>query len=323
MMKKIATKFGKIPVVGAVEYFKSGEVKACIPAEGWAVKTSVGVVEAQHTADDLRRRTVSSVMFHETGELKSLALETQTIVSTPLGGIPAEMLTFYPGGALKRIFPLNGKLSGYWSQDDEAGLAEPLKLQTPVGEIESKIINIQFFESGKVRSITLWPGETVPTPTPVGMLEARIGVSFYENGALRSLEPAAPSDIPTPAGQVSVYDPDAVGVNGDMNSLMFGKDGALRKLSTTQTCIFIHGANPTGETSRAYCPGSRESVCGMGEREAVPMAVEFYPEHIAIRISEAEPPALAAIAGNRITTAPHRPHGIHMLLAAPPLTCSI
>ena len=73
------------------------------------------------------------MVFHESGRLKCLPLETQTIVATPAGDIPAEMLTFHPDGSLSRIFPLNGKLSGYWSQDDEAKLAAPLTMLTPVG----------------------------------------------------------------------------------------------------------------------------------------------------------------------------------------------
>ena len=40
----------------------------------------------------------------------------------------AEQVSFYESGALKRIFPLNGTLSGYWTQEDEAKLATPLTL---------------------------------------------------------------------------------------------------------------------------------------------------------------------------------------------------
>ena len=46
----------------------------------------------------------------------------------------AELVTFHADGSLRRVFPLNGKLSGYWTEADEGALAKAMELSTPLGE---------------------------------------------------------------------------------------------------------------------------------------------------------------------------------------------
>lgn len=78
--------------------------------------------------------------------------------------------------------------------------------------------------------------------------------------------------MPTPAGIVQAYDLDAVGICGDVNSLGFGPDGTVSRVSTTLTRILASGPH---EDERTYVPQERESLCGDGEREPVPMRLEF------------------------------------------------
>ena len=85
------------------------------------ISTQYGDLIPQYTDDDLRKREILPVEYHPSGALKAVPLETQTIIATPAGDIPAELISFHENGTISRIFPLNGKLSGYWSQEDEAG----------------------------------------------------------------------------------------------------------------------------------------------------------------------------------------------------------
>ncbi|WFS61749.1 hypothetical protein LF599_13860 [Pseudodesulfovibrio thermohalotolerans] len=250
------------------------------------ISTQYGELIPQHTADDLRKREIMPVEYHASGGIKSVPLEEQTVIATSAGDIPAELVSFHENGSLNRIFPLNGKLSGYWSQDDEAGLSVPITLTTPMGVIRVRILSAGFYDDQSLRSLTLWPGETVSVPTPAGPVVARIGVSFTRDGRVRSLEPAKPVAVPTPAGEMTAYDPDAVGVNGDANSLAFNDEGKVCRLSTTLSgLIAVH---PDGRTHR-HVPQYRESLCSEAEQEVVPMRVEFDGDEVRIAIRPDRP----------------------------------
>ncbi len=271
-METVSTPYGRVPVVGIVERFEDGAVMSCTPACEAVFETPLGSLCAQHTTDDLRRRTVQAISFHHTGALRALPLERPTRIETPAGPMVVELVTFHPDGSLCRAFPLNGKLSGYWTQEDEGRLATPLELHTPLGPMRARYIGACFAPAGALLSLTLWPGEVLTVPTPVGPLAARVGVSFRPGGGLRSLEPAKPQSIPTPAGLIQAYDLDAVGISGDVNSLGFGRDGSITRVSTSLTRVLASGPH---EDERVYAPESRESLCGDGEREPVPMRLEF------------------------------------------------
>lgn len=250
------------------------------------ISTQYGELIPQHTADDLRKREILPVEHHASGGVKSVPLENRTVIATPAGNIPAELVSFHENGSLNRIFPLNGKLSGYWSQDDEAGLAEPVALTTPMGLIRARLLSASFYDNQSLRSLTLWPGETVSVPTPAGPIEARIGVSFTRDGRVRSLEPAKPVAVSTPAGEITAYDPDAVGVNGDANSLAFDDEGKVCRVATTLTALIA--VHPDGRTHR-YVPEYRESLCSEAEREVVPMRVEFDRDEVRIATAPDQP----------------------------------
>ncbi|WP_319584150.1 hypothetical protein [uncultured Pseudodesulfovibrio sp.] len=243
------------------------------------ISTQYGELIPQHTDDDLRKREILPVEYHATGAVKSVPLEKQTIFSTSIGEIPGELVSFHPNGTINRIFPLNGKLSGYWSQDDEAGLSKPVSLTTPIGLIQVKVLSVSFYDDRSLRSLTLWPGETLSVPTPVGPIEARIGISFTRDGKVRSLEPAKPTTVPTRAGEMTAYDPDAVGINGDANSLEFDEEGKVCRVITTLTKLTV--VHPDGHT-HCHVPENRESLCSEAEQEVVPMTVTFTKDTVSV-----------------------------------------
>ncbi len=282
----VETRYGPIPVSGVVERFADGAVMACTPAGAVVFNTPLGPLMAQHGTDDLRRRTVQTLCFHPSGALRALPLERPTRIATPAGPMDVELATFHADGSLCRAFPLNGKLSGYWTQEDEGRLAQVVELDTPLGVVRAKLIGVRFAPGGQLLSLTLWPGETLEVETPVGALAARVGVSFRPDGSLRSLEPAQPQGVPTPAGTIQAYDLDAVGICGDVNSLGFAPDGSVSRVSTSLTRVLAWGPH---ETHMAFTPATRESLCGDTEREPVPMRLEFKGDLARIRDRDAAP----------------------------------
>ncbi len=314
-MEQAQTRYGAILTASPVERFQDGTVKSCQPCAYGALTTPAGVLVPQFSTDDARRKTVSPVAFYPDGALRAISLETRSPISTPLGSIPAEFVTFHPSGALHRVFPLNGRLTAYWGEEDEASLAEPMTIATPVGDVTARMLCLRFDQKGRLAGLTLWPGESVTVKTPCGLVAARIGLAFYPDGALRSLEPARPAPVNTPIGTLLAFDPDAVGVSGDENSLMFSPEGALTGVSTIQNSVSARLADGTRHDLR---PAMRESLCGNAEREPVPMALRFYADRLeAVRVP-GEAPLVLPLAGTAFTAR----RLVFDLSAMTPLSCS-
>lgn len=251
-----------------------------------AITTRYGILTPQHTTDDLRKKEVLPVTYHENGEPRSIPLEIQSLVTTPAGDIPAELITLHENGFVNRVFPLNGRLSGYWGEEDETMLAEPITVNTPVGPMTARFISVCFYDTGMLRSMTLWPGETLTVETSVGFLVSRIGVSFTKDGKLRSIEPAKPTLIDTPVGDIEAFDPDAIGVNGDDNSLVFGPDGRVERLRTTRNTLSV--VSPDGQRTE-YSPSHRDSYCSDTAIELEPMEITFGRTSISVRKNLLQP----------------------------------
>lgn len=242
--------------------------------------TKYGTLVPQHTAEELRKRDIFPVEYHANGAPKSVPLETQTVIATPVGDIPAELVSFHGNGEINRVFPLNGKLSGYWSEADELTLAPLLTIRTPAGDITAKFISISFHKGGSLRSLTLCPGETAKVMSPLGPIEMRIGISFTLEGHLESLEPANPSSVQTLAGDVIAYDPDVIGVNGDRNSLGFDETGSVCRFTTVTTQVKV--VSNDGRTT-TFSPELRESYCSESEREPTPIRIIIENETMTIQ----------------------------------------
>lgn len=58
--------------------------------------------------------------------------------------MPAEWLAWHEKGALKRILLRKGKLSGYWTEQDERKLATDLSLNLHGQSVSAKIQGLRF-----------------------------------------------------------------------------------------------------------------------------------------------------------------------------------
>lgn len=319
------TPYGELRVLEVTDRHPNGKIKACIPKGANALATPFGLLTPQHSTDDLRKKTVQPVTFHAEGGIASLPLETQTLVQTPAGPIPAELLSFHPNGALRRVFPLNGRLSGYWTQEDESALAESVTLKTPQGDWKHKLVGACFTPEGALHSITFWPGETQNVSTPAGAIEVRIGVSFYPDGSVRCIEPAGPHPVQTLVGEVLAFDPDAVGISGDANSLAFGPNGLVTRVATVQTHVHLHPLAkeaPGEESSITLSPGQRESLCGFTETEPVPLHLELKNGDLFARLGAVGETRRFAVDNWEITTKHQRPELGRMELT-PRMSCEM
>ena len=101
------------------------------------LSTPYGDLAPQYEAEDMGRRQLNPFYFYKNGAIKSVPLQTQTLLRTPVGGIPAELVIFYESGSVKRIFPLDGKLSGFWTAKNEFELAEEMTVESPIGSLRS------------------------------------------------------------------------------------------------------------------------------------------------------------------------------------------
>ncbi len=271
-MRPIHTPYGVIENYVNLEMHDSATPASLLLASYMEIPTSCGTLVPQYQVQDQGRQQHKPVLFYENGNLRRVPLQDQVQVETKYGAFPAELLMFYEDGALKRLFPLNGKLSGYWSEKNEYGLAEVHTVNLPCGEISAKMINLGFYASGAIRSLTFWPGEIVPISCGLGTIEVRTGIAFYEDGGIRSLEPAIPTAVETPIGTLQAFDNDPEGICGDVNSLRFDQTGDLCALCTISDRIIVTTAS--GD-SRTYQPSEKPSMCSDLVKMALPLLVEF------------------------------------------------
>ncbi|PLX41639.1 MAG: hypothetical protein C0608_04585 [Deltaproteobacteria bacterium] len=262
---------GTLKDVEEVMSRKDGSVESCIVMGRSKVLTSVGELTPVYDVEEESRRILQPISIYPDGSVKAVALQGVAKVSTPIGEFEAEMVSFHKNGGVRGIFPLNGKLSGFWAEEEEAKLAKSVVIDTPIGAIRAKVISLYFHPSGALRSVTLWPGEVIEIDTPLGPFGARVGVSFYENGALRSLEPAKPTGIATPIGGFTAFDPDPDGISGDSNSLVFDEEGGIRELSTLTEQVSVF----EGDKKYTFTPALKESLCQESQMVVLPLKVTF------------------------------------------------
>jgi hypothetical protein len=271
-MTTTSTIYGDLAGVEFRTLFSNGKMDGCLVTEPNSLSTPYGTLVPQYEAEDMGRRSVKPMYFYKDGALKSIALQSQTMLETPVGAIPAELVTFHKNGNIKRIFPLDGKLSGFWSWKNEFALATNLTFSSPAGTLSTKVIGLQFYESGALKSITLWPGQTLTVETPMGEMTVRKGLAFYESGAIRSFEPLKKIDIQTPIGMITSYDNEPNGIHGDINSVQLSEDGSIEALSTVDHAIHVSVLEKEGEL---FHPGVKNNVCGDERKVSVPMKVRF------------------------------------------------
>lgn len=256
---------------------EDGTIEAFQPLEECLIETPVGDFTPVFKVEDQGRKKLSPVKYHKNGMIKSLPLQRAQTVRTSIGNIEAELITFYPDGSVNRLFPLNGKISGYWSENQEYELAETLTIPTCWGIIAAKPINIQFYKTGLLKSLTLWPKERVTIDTPEGEMLIRKGMSFYKDGSLQSCEPAEPVEVRTPIGLISAFDPEPNGLDGSRNSLCFTETGEIKSLATVKNEISV--LDDWG-LSFTFAPDLTSSLCDEEDYRIAPLRISFEEDSV-------------------------------------------
>ena len=274
-MDILETRYGTLSGISNFKSYADGALKSCVVQAENRFQTPVGELVPQYRMAELgerQKKQRSSLDFFENGQIKSASLDRAMPLQTPLGVFKAELVTFYDDGSMNRVFPLNGQVDGYWSEMNEGALAEVLDFDLPVGKFRAKIINLHFYASGALKSLTLWPGQQVTIQTPVGPMLIRTGFALFEDGALRSVEPAVAVELATPVGRVKAFDAEMLGMNADQNSVQFSPTGRLTSVKTIHTGLRVTAA---GQVETIIEPLETTSLIDMAEMRTVPMQVDF------------------------------------------------
>ena len=217
------------------------------------IRTKIGDLTPLYDISDGRQKNRPSTEFFDSGEIYSVYLQDRTTIKTPVGDIPAEFVTFYKSGAVKRVFPLYGQLSGFWTEEQEYELATDITINLFGRKITVKPLCLYFYESGQLKSITIWSKERITVSTRYGDITTSLGLSFYEDGNLESIEPVLGSKITVPeseredvfpvvissdgkpnwnGGILYPFYARLISINADDNSLKFTDDGKIKSIRT-------------------------------------------------------------------------------------------
>lgn len=275
---EITTKYGVFSEAYNVDFYPEGGIKECMFDSCNAIPTALGVLTPKYSSSDARDKYCRSVSFYPSGNLKSIYLDERLELTTPLGTLQTELVTFYESGKIRRLFPSNAKLSAYWSAKDEAAMIKETELHFPFGSFYVKVNCLHFYESGILRSLSLWEGQRIEVETPVATVPTRIGFSLYEDGSLQSIEPAVPVKIPTPIGTISACHPNPSGIHADQNTLEFYHDGSVKCLSTYMNLIRITDLKGSHE----FHPEWMRGLLDPEQHNLVPIQVSFDEYHFII-----------------------------------------
>ena len=191
------------------------------------INTKYGNLLPCSGASDYRKKHRCAVCYYDSGALKSVYLEEPQVLSFPSGDYQAELITFYEDGSAKRIFPLYGQISAYWSIEEEAEYAPEYEFEIAGDIYLIKPECIFFYPSGKIRSITLWPSDELNVKTPVGNIRTKLGIELYESGTVRSIEPVYGTVISTPSGDIKPFRYRPVMMHAENAALKFDGSGNL------------------------------------------------------------------------------------------------
>ncbi len=234
----IQMEFGILGDISSFQTYTAGELESVKLTGKNMIVTHAGELVPSYS-ESQRRKNKPSVEFHRNGIIKAVMLEEQSEIESPIGTLPAEYVTFYPTGELHKVFVSDGQISGFWSEEDERQNNIPLSFELDAASFSAYTNGICFYKSGNIKSITLYPKETITVQSPVGRIETEIGFSLYESGELKSVEPKSPLQLQTPIGTFSAFEPDAVGIHADSNSVVFDEKGRLTAFSTMGDRVMI------------------------------------------------------------------------------------
>ncbi len=278
-MEAIKTKYGTLNDAIIVNHYSTREPeeykleeKSELDILGYKLIPLYGFV-------DTRRKEFPSVKLYKSGNIRSLGLNEPTSITTKIGVFEVEKITFYEDGPINRLFLLDGKLSGFWSEDDEYALAKSHKFEFEFASFESKIISLHFYKTEELKSITLWPKERIKLSFGDYNITSRIGISLYKSGKIKSCEPFRPTIVKTPIGNIEAYDINAIGIHGDQNSLTFYEDGRIQSLITSRNSITICGS---GGDTIIYSPKKIRLYSNSEMMDTVTISIEFREDKVII-----------------------------------------
>ncbi len=265
---------------------KYGKIDTVLVNEKVTLETSVGNLIPRYTMEEGGRRKEAPVKFYRTGELKSLPLEEATEINTSVGTIKSELVIFHQNGALLRTFPLNGQVTGFWTEKNEFALAETIEIPSSLGTIKVKPIYLQFYETGELESILFWPVEKVELETPVGKARIRKGICFYKNGTVKGFEPAQKISVESPIGTLTAFDPDPNGIQAENHAINFNEDGSIQCIITPSNQVITY---KDGVESQRFAPKMVTSYCNENNFFVNPLKITFGDDSISfMNINESE-----------------------------------
>lgn len=272
----IQTPYGIFGAVTWASYFPNTQRPSALKfSDKNIIVTHAGELVLFYGPMDHRRKDKPAVTFYEeNGMVQSVSLQEQQELLTPVGELPGEFISFYESGEVKNILILDGRISGFWSEEEEKELNVPLTFEFDFASFTAYVSGIMFYRSGAVRSMTLFPGEQIDIR--IGQkksVPARYGFSLYESGALKSFEPASSAALSTPIGVIHAYDLNANGVTGDINSLGFTEDGKVRHaaVSSDQIAMFPSDGSP----AEYFTPAEIIHTDDGEEQSIVPLLLDF------------------------------------------------
>lgn len=275
----IETKYGNLNKVTPAQYYNTGELESCRIDEKSELNIGGMSISPLYGYPDVRRKDLPSVKFYKSGNIKTISLYEATNIKTSLGDFEAEKLTLYEDGSIRRLFLLDGKLSGYWSEDDEYNLAKIYELNFEFTSFKAKLMSLQFYKSGQLKSLTLWPKEIIKVKVKEDNIKVRIGISLYENGKIESIEPYEETTIKTSIGNIEAYDKNAIGIHGESNSLKFYEDGEIKSLITSASIIEV--VNEKGE-KKIHSPKEVMLYANSEIKDTITVLIEFYKDYVLI-----------------------------------------
>lgn len=281
----IQTPYGIFGAVVWASYFPNTERPSALKlSDKNMIVTHAGELVPFYGPMDHRRKDKPSVTFYSSnGMIRSVSLQEQQEVQTPIGPLPAEFVSFYETGEVKNVLILDGQISGFWSEEEENALNIPLSFEFDFTAFTSLLSGIMFYPSGSVRSITLAPGEEIEIRTDAEhTVKARHGFSMYECGTLKSFEPSSSIPLKTPIGVVHAYDVNASGITGDITSLIFDEDGAVLQavVSGDRIAVFSVGA-----PAEYFTPQEIYQTDDGAERTVYPLKLEFDREESTVTVT--------------------------------------
>jgi hypothetical protein len=293
------TPLGPLDGLGASEHWPDGSLRGVILLKRNTVMLPIGEYTPNYTYDSARSKYAQSLSFHQSGKVKAARFNRQEPVKAPGGQeFMAEKVTFYESGALKRLFPLDGRISAFWTERDEKSLAGKMELSFAFGRMRLFVNSLSFHEEGPIRSVTLWPDDVVTLFTAGKAWAVRNGFSLDLGGRISTLEPSFPVAVPTPLGDLYAYDPFAVGVNADRCSLEFSPDGAVVALKTMAAIV-------RGDEEPVIEPWSRPHPFDSERRMYHPLGLRFGKDSVLVtRTGMPTPEAIELKYSGRIVVKP-------------------